>query len=147
MKKSNLLLGALFLLAGIACLVVAVMFDTKLNSLLIGFSAALIVPGMIETIKYFYWSSSKNKKRYEENLDNENIELFDERKEKLRDKSGRYAYLLGLIITSISIVVFSVLGQLEVIKNAHLIILYLGGYFIFQYVVGIFIFSHLNSKY
>lgn len=147
MRKSHLLSGVLFVLAGITCIVVALMFDTKLNSLLFGVSAALIVPGIMEMLKYFYWTAPKNKKKYAEHLENESIELRDERKEKLRDKSGRHAYLLGLVIISISIIVFSILGQLEVVKNTNLIVIYLGGYFIFQYVVGILIFKHLDNKY
>jgi len=147
MRKSHLLSGVLFLLAGITCIIVALVFDTKLNNLLFGVSGALIVPGIMGTLKYFYWTAPKNKKKYAERLDNESIELRDERKEKLRDKSGRYAYLLGLVIISISIIIFSILGQLEVIKNTNLIVIYLGGYFIFQYVVGILIFKHLDNKY
>ena len=80
-------------------------------------------------------------------MENENIELHDERKEKLRDKSGRYAYLLGLAVTSFFIVLFSILGNLEVITNYKLIILYLGGYLVFQYIAGVVIFRHLNNKY
>ncbi|WP_312941869.1 hypothetical protein [Oscillibacter sp.] len=147
MRKSHLLSGLLFVLGGVACIIVALMLDTKLNNLLFGLSGALIVPGILESFKYFYWTAPKNKKKYAERLENESIELQDERKEKLRDKSGRYAYLLGLVIISISIIVFSILGQLEVIKNTHLIVIYLGGYFAFQYVAGILIFKHLDNKY
>lgn len=147
MKKSNLLSGLLFLLAGVICLAVALMFDTKLDNLLFGTSSALIVPGVMTISKYFYWTAPKNRNKYAERLENESIELRDERKEKLRDKSGRYAYLLGLIIISVSILFFSILGQLEVISNTKLIILYLGGYFIFQYISGVVIFKYLNNKY
>jgi positive regulator of sigma E activity len=80
-------------------------------------------------------------------LENENIELHDERKEKFRDKSGRYAYLLGLVVISFSIVLFSVLGSLEIITNSKLIILYLGGYLVFQYIAGVVIFRHFNNRY
>ncbi len=73
--------------------------------------------------------------------------MGDERKERLRDKSGRYAYLLGLPVLSASVVLFAILGKLEVITNAKLIILYLAGYFVFQYVAGVVIFRHLNHKY
>jgi hypothetical protein len=147
MKKNNLLIGILYMLSGAICLIIALMFDTKLDSLLFGFAGAFIVPGIVIVNKYFYWTSPKNKNRYAERLENENIELHDERKEKLRDKSGRYAYLLGLAVTSFFIVLFSILGNLEVITNYKLIILYLGGYLVFQYIAGVVIFRHLNNKY
>ncbi|TEB16298.1 hypothetical protein Psfp_01525 [Pelotomaculum sp. FP] len=147
MKKNNLLVGILYILCGAIFLIIALLFDIRLNSLLFGFSGAFIGPGIIMISKYFYWTAPKNRNRYAERLENENIELHDERKEKLRDKSGRYAYVLGLAITGFSIVLFSILGKLEVITNSKLIILYLGGYFVFQYIAGVIIFRHLNNKY
>ncbi|WP_018214323.1 hypothetical protein [Desulfitobacterium hafniense] len=147
MKKSNLLTGLLFILGGAFCLAIALMYDTQLESLLFGFAGGLTVPGVIVIAKYFYWTAPKNRDRYAEQLDNERIELSDERKERLRDKSGRYAYLLGLPVLGASVVVFAILGKLEVITNAELIILYLAGYFVFQYVAGVVIFRHLNQKY
>ncbi|ACL18611.1 hypothetical protein DesLBE_2800 [Desulfitobacterium sp. LBE] len=147
MKKSNLWAGMLFILGGVVCLAIALMLDTRLDSLLFGFAGGLIAPGAIMIIKYFYWTAPQNRSRYAERLDNERIELGDERKERLRDKSGRYAYLLGLPVLSASVVLFAILGKLEVITNAKLIILYLAGYFVFQYVAGVVIFRHLNHKY
>ncbi|MCR5233492.1 MAG: hypothetical protein K6E53_06235, partial [Lachnospiraceae bacterium] len=38
------------------------------------------------------WSAPKNKKRYSEIKEQEDISLHDELNEKLRDKSGRIAY-------------------------------------------------------
>ena len=74
--------------------------------------------------KYFYWSSPKNKKQYEERLENDRIEQHDELKTKIRDRAGRYAYGIGLVVICFSILVFSILGALEVIDNARMIILY-----------------------
>ena len=68
-------------------------------------------------------------------------------KSKLRDKSGRYAYAIGLMTVSISIIIFSLLGQLEIIDNSRLIVLYLSGYLVFQIVIGIVIFKQLLKKY
>ena len=147
MKKGNLLEGILFVLGGIILLGAALLTDSVLDSLLIGFAAGAICSGIVMTFKYFYWSTSKNKERYQEKIENEKIELYDELKSKLRDRSGRYAYAIGLMTVSISIIIFSILGQLEVIDNLRLIVLYLGGYLIFQIVIGIVIFKQLLKKY
>lgn len=147
MKKNNLLIGILYMLCGAICLIIALMFETRLNSLLFGFSGAFIVPGIVIIGKYFYWTSPKNRNKYAERLENENIELHDERKEKLRDKSGRYAYLLGLAVTSFSVVLFSISENLEVITSSKLIVLYLGGYLAFQFIAGAVIFRRLSNKY
>lgn len=66
---------------------------------------------------------------------------------KLRDKSGRYAYIIGILTITFSVLVFSILGELEIIENSRLIVLYLSGYLIFQIVIGIVIFNQLLKKY
>ena len=63
----------------------------------------------------------------------------------LRNKSGRYAYILGLIILSISIVVFFILESLEIIDNSDLIVMYIGGLIVFQCMIGIIIYRHLSK--
>lgn len=147
MKKSNLLEGILFILGGFIFLCIVLLTDSVLNSLLIGFASGSISSGIVMTWKYFYWNMPKNKERYQEKNANEKIELYDELKIKLRDKSGRYAYTIGLLTISTSIIIFSILGKLEIVDNSRLIVLYLGGYFIFQIVISIVIFHQLLKKY
>lgn len=146
-KKNNLITGLIYLIIGISCFIIQNIFETGLDSILIGLAGAGIGGGMVMLWKYYYWTRPKNQKEYEELVENRTIDLQDERKEKLRDKSGRYAYLLGLIILSISILVFSVLGSLDIIKNSQLIILYLALFLIFQYLIGIIIYRYLSKKY
>jgi hypothetical protein len=147
MKKSNLYIGLVYLFIGIVCLVIALSFESRLESLLFGFAGAGICSGAVILWKYSYWTRSENKDRYQEKIENENIELHDERKTTLRDKSGRYAYIIGLIVISVSIVIFSIIGSLNIIENSKLIITYLAGFLVFQYIIGILIFNHLNKKY
>lgn len=128
MKKSNLITGILYVLFGVVCLIVALLIETKLEGILWGFAGAGIFPGIMMICKYFYWSSPKNKEQYEERLENDRIEQHDELKTKIRDRAGRYAYGIGLVVICFSILVFSILGALEVIDNARMIILYLSGY-------------------
>ncbi len=147
MKKSNLIVGMLYVLFGVTCLIVALLIETKLEGILWGVAGAGIFPGMMMICKYFYWSSPKNKDRYVERLENERIEMHDELKTKIRDKAGRYTYTLGMIILSFSILVFGILGALEVIENARMIVIYLSGYLLFQFIAGIVIFNKLMKRY
>ena len=146
MKRGNLFTGLVFLCVGIGCWLIAVTFGTKLESLLYGFAFGGIINGAVLLWKYYYWSRPQNRGKYQEKVEIENIELQDERKSMLRDKSGRYAYIVGLIVLSVSIVIFSVIGTLTIIENYILIISYLTGFSIFQYVIGVLIFNHLNKK-
>lgn len=147
MKKDNLYVGLASLFIGGICLVIALNFESGIRSLLFGFAGAGIGPRAVMLWKYYYWTRPENRKRYQEKIENENIELHDERKTMLRDKSGRYAYLIGFAVISVSMVVFSILGNLGIIQNSELIILYLGGYLLFQCIIGVVIFNHLNKKY
>ena len=147
MKKSNLITGILYVLFGVVCLIVALLIETKLEGILWGFAGAGIFSGIMMICKYFYWSSPKNKEQYEERLENDRIEQHDELKTKIRDRAGRYAYGIGLVVICFSILVFSILGALEVIDNARMIILYLSGYLMFQIITGIIIFNKLMKKY
>lgn len=147
MKKSNLITGIAYVVFGLICLGVALLFETKLEGILWGLSGAGIAPGVAMIGKYFYWSSPKNRERYAERMENERIEMHDELKIKIRDKSGRYAYILGLLVICFSMVVFSILGTLEIIENSRMIVLYLGGYLLFQVIAGIVIFNKLMKKY
>lgn len=147
MKKSELTTGILYIFGGIILLFIALLTDSVLDSLLFGFGSGASCAGMVMVCKYFYWNMPKNKERYQEKIANETIELHDEMKIKLRDKSGRYAYILGLIIISISIVIFSILGKLEMVDNSRIIVIYLYGYLIFQIIAGIIIFNRLLKKY
>lgn len=147
MKKNMLMSGLLYVLVGIVFLLCGIFMDTKLNSLFWGFAGGGIVPGLTMIYRYFYWTHPQNSTRYAEKMDKEKVNLHDERKEKFRNQSGRYAYILGLITICVSIVVFSVLYSLDIMQNAKILILYLGGYAAFQYIAGILIFKYLNKKY
>lgn len=147
MKKSNLLVGLSYLFVGTICLIIGLLVKTKLDSLLFGFAGAGICSGSVIIWKYYYWTRPENKVKYQEKLDDETIDLKDERKTKLRDKSGRYAYIAGLAVISVSIVAFSILGSLDLIQNSELIIVYLAGLLVFQYVIGLVIYNRLSNKY
>ncbi|ABW18329.1 hypothetical protein [Alkaliphilus oremlandii] len=147
MKRRKVIEGLVSLLVGITCLIHALLFKTKLTSLLSGFAGAGISSGTVILWKHYYWSKPENRSKHKEKLENENIELYDERKTMLRDKSGRYAYIVGLITLSISIVIFSILGSLEITADTRLIVLYLGGLLVFEYIIGIIIYKRLSKKY
>ena len=106
MKKNYLNEGMKLLLVGI-CLVLAAAFsETAVDGLLWGFAGGALAPGIARIIQHFYWSAPKNQVRYQEMKEQADINLHDELNEKLRDKSGRIAYLIGLLIICISEVVY-----------------------------------------
>lgn len=147
MKRSNLITGIVYVLLGLICLITALLIKTKLEGILWGFAGAGIFPGIVMIGRYYYWTAPKNKARYEERLENEQIEMHDELKTKIRDRAGRYTYSLGLLFVCFSILVFGILGALEVLENVRLIVIYLSGYLLFQLIAGTVIFNKLMKRY
>lgn len=146
MKKTQLISGIIYTLLGLALLLTAIFTNTEIG-MLYGLGGALTGPGLVMMGKYFYWSRPQNRQRYEERLDNERIEMNDELKQKLRDRSGRYAYVLGMVTVSLSIFVIGILEDLGLIGDSRPMIVYLAAYLIFQVIAGIAIFNRLLKKY
>ncbi len=147
MKKSNFWLGLISALLGIALFLAGLLWDTALSSLICGTGGGLLGSGTLRLLRYRKWSRPESAAAYRERLEQEQIDMRDERKAMLRDRSGRYAYLLGLLVCCLSILVFSVLGSLEIVENARLTVLFLGAYLLFQWVAGIFFYRRLAEKY
>lgn len=145
MKKSNLIYGlTCIILSGIS-LYIAIIFDAnKMSGVFYGLTGALGVGGIVSIAQYFYWK--RHNEKYEEKLEIERIEQQDELKQKLRDKSGRYAYLIGMSITALSIMAYSLLGVLNIMDTEY-IVTYLSIYLISQLFIGIIVFNHLLRKY
>lgn len=148
MSKTNLKVGVIYVLLGCLLAVYAILTpESKLNSLLFGFAFALITPGLMMIGKFFYWSRPENIPKYQEKIRRENIILHDELQVKLRDRSGRITFLFGLCAISASMVVFSILGALDIVASSRLIIFYLAGYIVFQIITYLFIYYKLSKRY
>ncbi|MCX4371802.1 MAG: hypothetical protein OSJ58_08200, partial [Dysosmobacter sp.] len=82
-------------------------------------------------------------------FEEEQIELRDERKEMLRNKSGHMAYTLGLLAAAVSTSAFSILGKLGIVEESasRLLILFLAGYMVFQILAGWVLYRLLDKKY
>lgn len=147
MKKSNLLTSACFLFTGAILLVISFYFESKLDNLLFSLGFTYLIIGLFSIAKYCYWRTPTNSARYQERLEEAHINAIDERKEMLRNKAGRQAYIIGMATACLSAFIFAVLDQLEIIADATPILIYLGGFIVFEYLIGIVIYRRLCEKY
>lgn len=149
MKKRDLWIGVGMIAGGVLCLLGALSWATPLGGLLFGLCGALTVPGVAQVRKYVKWTSPQNAPVYRERLEREQIDLRDERKSMLRDKSGRYAYILGLFTLAAAIFVFYLLEAFGMIgwRETRPIILFLGCYILFQAIAGMAIYRLLEKRY
>ena len=147
MKKSYLSKGIVCVLVGICFVLAAVFTESAIDGLLWGFAGGALGPGIGWIIQHFYWSHPKNRERYQEIQEQEDINLHDELNEKLRDKSGRIAYNIGLLLICVSEIVFAILGKAGIITDHKVIVLYLFGLFLIQIVIGNVAYRQLRRKY
>lgn len=147
MTRNDLNKGIILVLAGLCFILAAVLSESVFDGLLWGFAGGALGIGIAMIFKYFYWSAPQNKERYQKILEQKDIELHDELNEKLRDRSGRIAYLAGLVLICISEVVFCFLGKMGIITDHKIIVMYLFGLFAVQIVIGSFSYYQLKKKY
>lgn len=149
MKKRELWFGLGMIAGGILFLLAALLLETPLDSLFCGFFGAFTAPGAVQVYKYVKWTKLETADSYQRHLEEEQIELRDERKEMLRNKSGRIAYVIGLLAAAVSMTAFSVLATLGIVSEAasRLMILFLAGYMLFQLAAGRIVYRLLARKY
>lgn len=147
MKKSNLVEGIVYLLVGALFLFFTIWGPENLQSIFCGFAGGSLSCGIVFLVKYGYWSRPQNAEKYRKKQEENRINAQDERKEMLRNKSGRYAYLLGLLLLCVSIVLFAILGEMQVIGESRIIIIYLYFLLIVQIIAGILFYRRLSKKY
>ena len=147
MKKSILYTGIGYTLLGVISLIIALLTEFKFEGILWGLCGAGIGPGITMICKYVYWSKPENKVRYNEKVKIEKIEMVDERKVMLRDKSGCITYRITIAIYCILIITFAVLAVFEYFMPfSQYAVIGLSILLIFQYICGIVIFNRLNKR-
>lgn len=146
MKKSNLWWALGFMAAGAAFFLTGLLWQTRLSGILCGIGGGWLFNGAVQLWRYAKWTRPENAAAYRERLEQQRIDLHDERKELLRNKSGRYAYLLGLAVCCAAIFLFSILGVLGVLEGCRPLILFLGAYVVFQYGAGVVIYRRLERR-
>ncbi|SCJ47159.1 Uncharacterised protein [uncultured Clostridium sp.] len=141
MKKNTLYIGLCYLTVGI-CAILFGLFGPSIGNdgIIGGIAGAGIVPGIYMIYKYFYWSKPENKPKYEEKLKKERINLKDERKIMLREKSGRITYIILFYILAVLIPLFAIMNI------DRIVVITLGIIWIFMYVCGIVVFRILDKR-
>ena len=147
MHKKNLRVSIFYTIWGFLNLVAALFTETKLDGIFFGMAGAGIVTGLMMVCRYFYWKSPKHNQDYRNKMENERIERHDELKEKVRGLAARYTYTLGILVTSLAMMAFSILGSLDIGMDYRVTVLYLGCFLAFQTISGVVIFNCLMKKY
>ena len=147
MKNTNLLFGILALLAGVAALAAAFIFQGNMIGICFGIGGAGCALGLGNIISHFYWSSEKNKKRYAEILENKSVEVNDELNSKIRDRSGRITCNIGFAAVCLAVILLEILEGLGFISGSYLTVMILCGFLLFQIITYMFVFSSVKKNF
>ncbi len=147
MKKQTLYAGIAYAAAGCLFLLLALCTNWQIEPLFWGLFGAGVSSGLMMIGKYLYWARRDHRAAYDARLKAEQINLHDERKIMLRDKSGAIVYRTMLLGDILLTFVCSILSILEIGKPFTL---YLTITFallaVIQYLLGIAVFRHLEKK-
>ena len=147
MTKKMLYTGLIYLLAGLGFIACALIWELPGEGLLWGFGGAGIGGGVAMLWKYFYWSRPAKASEYAKRLDDERIELADERKIMLRDKSGRLTYVIMLYLCCFIAILCAALTAFGLMMPlSRYLALIFSGLILFQFLCGIVVFSYLNKR-
>ncbi|MBX4260387.1 hypothetical protein KTC96_22730 (plasmid) [Clostridium estertheticum] len=135
MKKNVLGWDLLLFICGIALVIIS-----PNSPIIFGMGCGFIGAAIVTLYKYVYRLNPKNKIIYEEHLKNEKINLTDERKIMLREKSGRITYIIMFVVLTILNIIFTFIGVDKWIINT------LWGVIAFKYICGVVVFYYLSKK-
>ena len=148
MKKSTLLSGIIALIIGIAALMAAIhQTDNNISGILFGLTGCGLGLGIGTIINYTYWSTGKNRKRYEELLECKNIEVNDELNQKIRDKAGRITESIGLAIIISLIITLTLFEALGFMASGYLTVVILSFYILIRLVIYAVVFNSVRKEY
>lgn len=148
MKRSMLYTGIGYAIFGGICIIVSLIFEFRFEGFLWGLGGAGIGPGIMIIWKYIYWSKPQNRDEYNERLRVEKIEMYDERKIMLRDKSGGITYRIMLGVYCVLTVIFSILSTMGYFTPfSKYIVMGLCFLMILQFVCGLVVYHSLNKRF
>lgn len=148
MKKSTLLSGIIALVIGIAALMAAIhQTDNNISGILFGLTGCGLGLGIGTIINYTYWSTGKNRKRYEELLERKNNEVNDELNQKIRDKAGRITESIGLAIIISLIITLTLFEALGFMASGYLTVVILSFYLLIRLVIYAVVFNSVRKEY
>lgn len=147
MKNTNLFFGILALLAGVAALAAAFIFQGNMIGICFGIGGAGCALGLGNIISYFYWSSEKNKKRYEEILETKSIEINDELNSRIGDKAGKITGSIVFAAVCAIAILLEILEGLGLVTGSYLTVTVLCGLLVFQIIIYMVVFSAIRKKF
>ncbi len=145
--KSNLQVLIMQLPIGILFLLISILFETKLSDLFIKLGVIWFMVGIIGVIIHIYNILPKNREKYQQEIEDLEIEAKDELNTKILYDASTKTFVLGMVIWSITLVVVIILKELEINISHTAILFYIFIYLVSQVAFLMAYISYLQKKY
>lgn len=146
MKKNRLYVGVGYFICGILLVLLAIFTEFSFEAFIWGLSGAALGPGVCMIFQYIYWSKPERAIEYEEKVENQRIEMNDERRIMLRDKSGRITNQIMSYVLVIIIFIVSVLSVFSIMVISKWVLIVLGLLILFQFICWVVVYNKLDKK-
>ncbi|MGI5957912.1 MAG: hypothetical protein ACOX60_00655 [Massiliimalia sp.] len=131
--------GIVYVGFGIVLVLLSILADAVWSDLCLCVAGVMIGFG----IKTYFWPNSREDNPKENDSDSQSQK---QETESLKHQSARHAYILGLCVVSISIILLSMFRRWGWIEGEFLLEWYLGGYLVFQIAAEAIIRYYLRHK-
>lgn len=105
----------------------------------------LIICGIIDLCRYFYWTRPQRRDKYVKRLHDENIHARDERTQAIYGRMGHIMYILTILILavflSVAVIIEFEYPEIEVPYFAILVV-----FLFFELIGGWFLYHYFNKK-
>lgn len=147
MKKSSFVVGIVYVLVGIVCLVCAVRMEDGLQGVLSGIGGAGIGMGIMMVVRYLHWKKHQDEPAFREKWEQEQIEQKDELTITVRRQTAQTVYAVEMTIAAVSGLTFLVLGELGILKNGQFMGVFLCLFVLGQAALFEVVFRHKMKQY
>ncbi len=147
MKKSSFVVGMVYVLVGIVCLVCAVRVEDGLQGMLSGMGGAGIGMGGMLMVKYLRWKAHKDEPEFREKWEQEQIEQNDELTLTVRRQTAQIVHVVELVVGAVASLVFLILGELGILESGQFMGVFLCLFILGQLVLSEVIFRHKMAQY
>jgi len=141
MKKSDKIMLAIYIVIGIALVIIGVTIQVDYySSMIFAMGFALIFSSIMQFVRYYHHTRSENVEEYRKKVRQQEINLKDERKVQLRNRAGYISWA----VTMVACFIASFIAAL--FRAGTLIVCILVGVAVAEYILATIIYRYLCKK-
>lgn len=141
MKKSDTIVLAIYVVIGIALVIIGVTIQVDYySSIIFTMGFALSFSSIFQFVRYYYNTRPENVEAYRKKVRQQEINLKDERKVQLRNRSGYISWVITMVACFIGLFIA------VLFRAGTVIVCILAGVAVAEYILATIIYRYLCKK-